>query len=78
MVEATAQFISQDMQPLAVVEDGSFRHLLTVARPRFVLPSCTYFTQTEIPKLYVDVKQNVKVTILSAPIHCITTDLRTS
>ena len=78
LVEATVQFISQDMQPLAMVEGCGFRHLLAVAEPRFVLPSRTYFTQTEIPKLYVDIKQKVKGVVSSGPFHCITTDLWTS
>ena len=78
LVEATVQFTSQDMQPLAVVEGGGFRHLLAIVEPRFVLPSRTYFTQTEIPKLYVDVKEKVKAVVVSAPFHCITTDLWTS
>ena len=66
------------MQLPSVVEGGGFRHLLVVAEPRFVLPSCTYVTQTEIPKLYIDVKEKVKDVVLSALFHCITTDLWTS
>ena len=33
LVEATAKFIYQDMQPLSVVEGNRFRYLMAVAEP---------------------------------------------
>ena len=53
LISAIVQFISQDMQPIAVVDGSDFHNLLAVAKPRFVVPSRTYFMQTEIPRLYV-------------------------
>ena len=47
------QFISQDMQPIAVVDGSGFHNLMAVAKPQFVVPSHTYCMQTEIPRLYV-------------------------
>jgi len=47
------------MQHLSVVEGNGFRNLMAVAEPRFIIPSRTPFTQTEIPKVYVEVKQKV-------------------
>ena len=42
---AMMQFISQDMQPIAVVDGSGFHNLIAVAEPRFVVPSRTYFMQ---------------------------------
>ena len=78
LVSAMVQFISQDMQPIAVVDGSGFRNLMAVAEPRFVVPSRTYFMQTEIPRLYADIKQKVQSVVSSAPFHCITTDMWTS
>ena len=58
---AMLQFISQDMQPIAVVDGSGFHNLIAVAEPRFVVPSRTYFMQIEIPRLYADIKQMCNV-----------------
>ena len=71
------QFISQDMQPIAVVDGSGFCNSMAVAEPQFVVPSHTYFMQTEIPRLYADIKQKVQSMVSSAPFHCITTDMWT-
>jgi len=44
------------MQPLSVVEGNGFHNLMAVAEPRFIIPSRNHLTQTEIPKVYVEVK----------------------
>lgn len=77
-VSAMVQFISQDMQPITVVDGSGFCNLMAVAEPRFVVPSRTYFMQTEIRRLYVDIKQEVQSVVSSALFHCITTDMWTS
>jgi len=33
LVEATAKFINEDMQPLSVVEGHGFHHLMAIAEP---------------------------------------------
>jgi len=78
LVEATAKFIYEDMQPLSVVEGHGFRHLMAIAEPRFAVPSRTYFTQTELPKVYVEMKQKVHDIVSSGRFHSVTTDLWTS
>ena len=70
LVAAMVQFISQDMQTIAVVYGSGFCNLMAVVEPRFVVPSHTYF-------LYVDIKQKVQSVVASAPFHCITTDMWT-
>ena len=61
-----------------MVDGSGFRNLMAVAEPRFVVPSRTYFMQTEIPRLYADIKQKVQSVMSSVPFHCITTDMWTS
>ena len=46
LVNATANFICQGLQPLGVVDEPAFRRLLEIAEPRFKLPHHTYFTGT--------------------------------
>ena len=78
LVAAMVQFISQDMQPISVVDGSGFHNLMAVAEAWFVVPSCTCFIQTEVPKLNVDTKENVQSAVSSAPSHCITTDMWSS
>ena len=40
---------------------------MAVGEPWFVMPSHKYFMQTEIPKLYVDIKQKAQSVASSAP-----------
>ena len=52
LVDATADFICQGLQPLSVVDEPAFRRLLQLAEPRFNLLHRTYFTNTVIPAKY--------------------------
>ena len=51
LVNATADFICQGLQPLRVVDEVSFRGLLEIAEPRFQLPHRTHFTDKVIPAI---------------------------
>ena len=44
LVGATADFICQGLQPISIVDEPSFRTLLTTADPKFQLPHRTYFS----------------------------------
>ena len=44
LVGATADFICQGLQPISIVDEPSFRTLLTIANPKFQLPHRTYFS----------------------------------
>ena len=51
LVDATANFICQGLQPLSVEDEPAFRQLLEIAEP--IDSSCrTYFTDTVIPAKY--------------------------
>ena len=59
ITEAIAYFIPKDLQPYSVVENEGFQNLLGILEPRYVIPSRKYFTDTAIPKLYSEVKEEV-------------------
>ena len=48
-----------DMRPLSVVESPSFCNTLTKAEPRYDVPSCTFYKDTFIPKLYETTKSAI-------------------
>ena len=51
LVDAVADFLCLGLQPLSVVDDTSFRHLLESAEPRFHLPHRTHFTDSHSSKV---------------------------
>ena len=78
LLDATTAFVTHSLQPLSIVDEPSFRHLLMVAEPRFKLPHRTHFTDKIIPAKYDAVRATVKKQ-LGEMRHCvITTDLWTS
>ena len=78
LVGVTAKFIYEDMQPLSAVEGHGFRHLMAIVEPRFAIPSRPYFIQTELPKIYIEMKQKMRDVVSSGRFHSVTTDLWTS
>ena len=78
LVTATAQFISLSLQPITVVDEPSFRNLLSTADPRLELPHRTYFTTKVIPDLYYSVRGQIESQLASIDYWTITTDLWTS
>ena len=78
LVNATAQFISLSLQPIRVVDEPSFRNLLSTADPRFELPHQTYFTTKVISDLYYSVHGQIESQLASIDYCTITTDLWTS
>ena len=52
LVDATADFVCQGLQPLSVVDGPALRCLPEIAEPRFRLPHCMYFTDTVMPAKY--------------------------
>ena len=56
---AVAYYITKDMQPIYTVERSGFKFLVFKLNPRYNLPSRKHFTEIEIPKLYVEVRDTV-------------------
>ena len=67
-------FIAHDLQPFCIVEGPAFIKLLQVLEPRYKVPSRTYFSQTVIPSLYMEVKQDVIMGISKSVSVALTTD----
>ena len=78
LVNATAEFISLSLQPIRVVDEPSFRNLLSTADPRFDLPHQTHFSNKVIPDLYDAVRGHIEAQLAYTNYCTITTDLWTS
>ena len=78
LVNATAQFIGLSLQPIRVVDEPTFRNLLSTVDPQFELPHQTYFTTKVIPDLYYSVCGQIESQLVSIDYCTITTDLWTS
>ena len=76
---AVAYFLAKDMQPVYTVEKSGFKFLVSKLNPRYSLPSRKNFTEVEIPKLYVEVRDTVvKTKLAEMEFFAATTDLWTS
>lgn len=78
ITEALTHFITLDDQPLSVVENVGFRRLLSTLEPRYEIPSRSYITDVMVPKLFEDVKKNVRNLVKAASALSFTTDIWTS
>ena len=78
LVNATANFITQSLQPIRVVDEPSFRRLLQIAEPRFKLPHHTHFTDKVIPRKYHELRATVEKDLTAIEKCTFTTDLWTS
>ena len=75
LVQATGKFIAQSLRPLDIVDEPSFRTLVSQADARFELPHRTHFATKVIPQMYVTAQNGIEEQ-LKATDHCtITTDL---
>ena len=66
------------MRPYCVVENAGFRELHHTLEPKYTIPSRQFFSDTCIPKLYNDAKDNVKRELMEAKRVALTTDSWTS
>ena len=78
LVDATADFICQSLQPLRIVDEISFRTLLQTAEPRFQLPHRAHFTTKVIPTKYRQVRAGIEQQLATVEKCTLTTDLWTS
>ena len=66
------------MRPYSVVENDGFCELLHTLEPKYKIPSRQHFSETCIPRLYSEVKDEIKRELLHADRVAITTDGWTS
>lgn len=70
--------LQKDMMPFQIVERPGFLKLMNVAVPHYKVPSRTFFSKTEIPKLYNKVRADVGKSLAQATWFAATTDLWTT
>ncbi len=70
--------IVKDLQPISMVEDQGFRHVMKVVDPRYQIPSRKSMMTGEIPKLYEQAQKTVKDSIQSASSLVLTSDMWTA
>jgi len=70
-------WLARDSKPEYSVEKTGFKHMLKVFNPRYECPSCNYFSNTAVPKLFTETCDRVKHTLSSrkAGFFSATTDL---
>ena len=54
--EKVMNMIAIDNQPFSIAEDQGFIELLAHIQPRYMLPSCRYFSDVMVPKTYQEIK----------------------
>lgn len=72
------RMIVKGFYPFSVVEDRDFVKLCKMLNPNYQLPSRKTISNTFIPKLYNDTKEEVKLQLRNASAVCVTTDAWTS
>ena len=76
---AVTRFIALDMQPFYIVEKKGFREMLQMFDPKYKVPSRKHFVDSEIPKLFSEVKCKMLYCLSDhAEYFAATTDLWTS
>nr|CAD2171629.1 unnamed protein product [Meloidogyne enterolobii] len=55
------EFICADIQPLSVVDNIGFKRLMTIALPKYNLPSRFFFTNNMLPKIYEKVEKELNI-----------------
>ncbi|XP_078025235.1 E3 SUMO-protein ligase ZBED1-like [Epinephelus lanceolatus] len=65
------------MRPLSMVEDGSFKAMISTFHPNYELPSRTFFTK-QLDKKYKDIKDKMKNALQETDSVALTTDIWTS
>ena len=72
-------YLTKDMQPVYTVEKSGFKLLVSKQNPQYNLPPRNHFTEVEIPKLYVEVRDTVvKPKLAEVEFFSAKTDLWTS
>ncbi|XP_051990723.1 E3 SUMO-protein ligase ZBED1-like isoform X2 [Xyrauchen texanus] len=78
ITESLVHFICHDLRPYSVVENTGFRYMVNVTEPRYVIPTRKHITEVAVPRMYEEVKQEVKTSLASAERVALTCDGWTS
>ncbi|XP_068250409.1 zinc finger BED domain-containing protein 4-like [Palaemon carinicauda] len=72
------EFITLDCQPISVVEDLGFEHLMKKLKPNYVIPSRKYFSEMILPEIHKKVLKKVKDALGTAQNISFSTDIWTN
>lgn len=72
------EMIALDNKPMSVVERVGFTRLMKKVKPKYKLPSRKYFSETIIPQIYNETKNEISKGLVSASAISITTDMWTN
>ncbi|XP_077119145.1 zinc finger BED domain-containing protein 4-like [Ranitomeya variabilis] len=78
--DCISKFLAFEMLPFRLVETDSFKKLMAIAVPHYVVPSRHYFSRRAIPALHTNVTDKIRCALrnaISGKVH-ITTDTWTS
>ncbi|XP_038133614.1 E3 SUMO-protein ligase ZBED1-like [Cyprinodon tularosa] len=78
ITESITKFICQDLRPYSVVENRGFKKMISTLEPRYIIPSRKQFTEVLVPRMYDEVKLQVKKSLDSAECVALTCDGWTS
>ncbi|XP_025190395.1 zinc finger BED domain-containing protein 1-like, partial [Melanaphis sacchari] len=76
--KAIVKMIAEDLQPVSIVENSGFRHLVKLLDSRYQIPSRRAISRTIIPNMYDEVKNKIQVVLNDAKYISVTTDIWTS
>lgn len=75
---AMGYFIAKDMMPFQIVEKKGFKALMEKVAPKYKIPHRKYFSEQQIPQMYLKLRAEVEQALSEAQHVAFTTDLWTS
>ena len=75
---AITKHLCRDMVSFQTVERSGFKDMIKYLDPRYEPPSCKYFTEKEMPKLYGQLRERVENDLCELKYYATTTDLWSS
>ncbi len=75
---ALVRMISQDLQPLSVVEDKGFTNFCRLLDKKYKMPTRIHLRQVLLPEAFNKIQRKLKETLTQVEAACLTTDLWTS
>ncbi|KAF0022864.1 hypothetical protein F2P81_024845 [Scophthalmus maximus] len=78
ITRAITVYLCKDMGPFQTVERRGFKAMIRAIDPRYKVPSRKYFTETEMPKLYAELREKVEKELCDLKYFATTMDLWSS
>lgn len=76
--KAIREMIAVDKEPISIVKDDGFNHLLKLLEPCYKPPSSKWFSEMFIPEMHQNVSEKVRVYLLNIDNLFITADILSS